>query len=248
VSNPGDHKLVIDASGTGESNAKRQLGISPAPSALATSRWDRAPAFRPRLPLPTAPSPSRPTVDQLRVRHSRSDPPGYNSSRKKHSRPIQFTPSSSGTDPAKVGFISNAEGSPTVAQVTGTASHRVPAASPFPGMETDRQWATTCSAATPSGPFEAINTALDASTSYTDSTVVAGTTYYYATTAVNAQGDQSPTRISRKCDSKLSSRCGLESRGISIQMIQCHHSNPHPRIDGCGTLAGRAAALVYNLH
>jgi fibronectin type 3 domain-containing protein len=41
------------------------------------------------------------------------------------------------------------------------------------------------------GPFEQINNALDASTNYTDDTVVAGATYYYATNAVNAQGDQS---------------------------------------------------------
>jgi fibronectin type 3 domain-containing protein len=36
-----------------------------------------------------------------------------------------------------------------------------------------------------------INTALDASTNYTDDTVVSGATYYYVTTAVNAEGQES---------------------------------------------------------
>jgi fibronectin type 3 domain-containing protein len=41
------------------------------------------------------------------------------------------------------------------------------------------------------GPYQKINTALDASTTYTDYTVVAGTTYYYVTTAVDGAGKQS---------------------------------------------------------
>ncbi len=41
------------------------------------------------------------------------------------------------------------------------------------------------------GPYHRINTALDASTNYTDATVAAGTTYYYVTTAVNGAGNES---------------------------------------------------------
>ena len=41
------------------------------------------------------------------------------------------------------------------------------------------------------GPYEQINIALESSTNYTDSTVVCGTTYYYVTTEVNAQGQES---------------------------------------------------------
>jgi fibronectin type 3 domain-containing protein len=41
------------------------------------------------------------------------------------------------------------------------------------------------------GPFQQINTALDASTNYTDTTVSSGTTYYYVATEVNAQGQES---------------------------------------------------------
>jgi hypothetical protein len=41
------------------------------------------------------------------------------------------------------------------------------------------------------GPYQQINTALEASANYTDSTVVGGTTYYYVTTEVNSQDQES---------------------------------------------------------
>jgi len=105
---------------------------------------------------------------------------------------IQFSPSSSGTDPAKVGFISNATDSPTVEPVTGTGA-------PQGSYSVSLSWSAVTTAVgynvlrgkAAAGPFQQINSALDSSTDYTDSTVVAGTTYYYVTTAVNAQGEQS---------------------------------------------------------
>ena len=38
------------------------------------------------------------------------------------------------------------------------------------------------------GPYTMINSALDSTTAYTDSTVVSGQTYYYVTTAVDGNG------------------------------------------------------------
>ena len=106
---------------------------------------------------------------------------------------IQFTPNASGTASSKVGFISNAANSPTVEAVTGTGvaqtaysvnlSWDAAGGSPV-GYNVYRGTAQA-------GPFSMINSTLDASTSYTDSTVVPGATYYYVTTAVDAQGQQS---------------------------------------------------------
>ncbi|MGO9402336.1 MAG: choice-of-anchor D domain-containing protein [Terriglobales bacterium] len=106
---------------------------------------------------------------------------------------VQFTPSSSGTASAKAGFIGNAANSPTIEQLTGTgvapASHSV-----------DLSWDTGAEnivgynvyrGTVQGGPYEQINTALDSSTNYTDSTVVSGTTYYYVTTEVNTLGEES---------------------------------------------------------
>ena len=106
---------------------------------------------------------------------------------------IKFTPNASGAASGQAGFTSNATGSPTVAQLTGTgvaqSAHYVSlswtAASGSPtGYNVFRSTSS-------GGPYEMINTALEASATYTDNTVVAGTTYYYVTTAVNAEGAES---------------------------------------------------------
>lgn len=105
---------------------------------------------------------------------------------------IQFTPSSSGIDPAKVGFISNATNSPTLEVVTGTG---IAQDAPSVYLSWDGVSAAVgynvLRGTAKAGPFHQINTTLDSSTNFTDSTVVAGDTYYYVTTAENAQGQQS---------------------------------------------------------
>ena len=106
---------------------------------------------------------------------------------------VQFTPNASGTAASQIGFLSNAGNSPTVESVTGTGvaqtAHDVslswsPGDSKAAGYNIFRGTAK-------SGPFQVINTALHASTTYIDSTVASGHTYYYATTEVNEQGQQS---------------------------------------------------------
>jgi len=106
---------------------------------------------------------------------------------------VQFTPNASGTAASQVGFLSSAGNSPTVENVTGTGvaqtAHDVslswsPGDSKAVGYNVYRGTAQ-------SGPFQAINSALDASTTYIDSTVASGHTYYYVTTEVDAQGQQS---------------------------------------------------------
>ena len=107
---------------------------------------------------------------------------------------IQFTPNASGAASGKAGFISNATGSPTVEQLTGTgvaksSSHYVSLSWNAAGGNAVgyNVFRSTSSA----GPYAIINTALEASTIYTDNTVVAGTTYYYVASAVNAEGEES---------------------------------------------------------
>src|SRR6266478_6300597 len=107
---------------------------------------------------------------------------------------VRFKPNASGTASGKAGFISNAVNSPTVEQLTGTGvapgSHHVdlswnPGDAHAVGYNIYR-------GTVHGGPYHQINTALHASTSYTDSTVVAGSTYYYVVTEVNGQGRESP--------------------------------------------------------
>jgi len=106
---------------------------------------------------------------------------------------VKFTPNASGTASSKVGFFSNAANSPTVEDVNGTG---VAQSAHYVSLSWDRGDANAVGynifrGTAKSGPFQAINTALHASTTYIDSTVASGHTYYYATTEVNAQGHQS---------------------------------------------------------
>jgi len=105
---------------------------------------------------------------------------------------VTFTPQSSGATSAFLSFSSNASNSPTVQSLTGTGiaqtQHTV-----------DLTWNASESAVgyniyrstVSGGPYTMINSSLDSSTAYTDSTVVSGTTYYYVVTAENAESQQS---------------------------------------------------------
>ncbi len=107
---------------------------------------------------------------------------------------IQFTPNQSGTATAKAGFTSNAGDSPTVEQLTGKGiaqtSHSV-YLTWDPGQGTSPVGYNIYRSTVNGGSYQEINTSLDSSTNYTDSTVVSGTTYYYAATEVNSEGQES---------------------------------------------------------
>jgi hypothetical protein len=106
---------------------------------------------------------------------------------------VQFTPNASGKASGKVGFTSNAVDSPTVIQVSGTGvaqgSHSVSLT--WNTGDGNAVGYNVYRGTAQNGPFQQINTALDASTNYTDTTVSSGTTYYYVATEVNAQGQES---------------------------------------------------------
>jgi Abnormal spindle-like microcephaly-assoc'd, ASPM-SPD-2-Hydin len=106
---------------------------------------------------------------------------------------VQFTPNASGKASGKVGFSSNAVDSPTVEQVAGTgvpqSAHSVYLT--WNAGDGNAVGYNVYRGTAQAGPFQEINTALDASTNYTDTTVASGTTYYYVATEVNAQGQES---------------------------------------------------------
>jgi Abnormal spindle-like microcephaly-assoc'd, ASPM-SPD-2-Hydin len=107
---------------------------------------------------------------------------------------VTFTPQASGVASVSASFTSNASNSPTPATVTGTGVappvHTVNlswAASTSPnivGYNIYRRTGTT-------GSFTQINSALNATTTYVDTSVADGQTYYYETTAVNSSNEES---------------------------------------------------------
>ena len=107
---------------------------------------------------------------------------------------VTFTPQGTGGASGNVLFASNASNSPTVETFTGNGT-------PPPQHSVNLSWTASTSQGVigyniyrgvkSGGPYSKINSVLDASTLYTDTTVVDGTTYYYATTAVNSSNEES---------------------------------------------------------
>jgi hypothetical protein len=106
---------------------------------------------------------------------------------------VTFTPNASGTASANLVLTSDAANSPTTVPLTGVGV--APQA-----HSADLSWTASQDivigynvyrGATTGGPYTRINPVLDASTSYTDSTVAAGVTYYYAATAEDSNGVES---------------------------------------------------------
>jgi hypothetical protein len=104
---------------------------------------------------------------------------------------VVFTPQHSVKSSGTLTFVSDAADSPTAEALTGagtapyvTLSWTASSSPKVSGYNVYRK-------TTPSGTYSKINSKLDGTTSYTDSTVKGGTTYYYATTAVNSSGKES---------------------------------------------------------
>jgi hypothetical protein len=105
-----------------------------------------------------------------------------------------FTPSGNGVASGNISFTSDASNSPTIETLTGTG---VPPALHSVALS----WTASTSqnvigyniyrGIKSGGPYSKINSVLNASTLYTDTTVVDGQTYYYVTTAVNSSNQES---------------------------------------------------------
>jgi Abnormal spindle-like microcephaly-assoc'd, ASPM-SPD-2-Hydin len=106
---------------------------------------------------------------------------------------VTFAPQDSGAVFATLSFLSDAWNNPTVQSLTGTAAtaqHSV-----------DLSWNASTSqdvigyyvyrGTTSGGPYQKINSALDAGTTYTDVSVSDGGTYYYVATSVNSSYQES---------------------------------------------------------
>jgi fibronectin type 3 domain-containing protein len=105
---------------------------------------------------------------------------------------VAFAPQASGTASGALSFASNASNSPTE-PLTGDG------VAP-PQHSVSLSWAASTSTVvgynvyrggTSGGPYTKINSALESSTNYTDSSVQAGQTYYYVATAVDSTGAES---------------------------------------------------------
>ena len=104
---------------------------------------------------------------------------------------VAFTPQSSGIVAGSFTFASTASDPQVTASLAGVGT--------VPTYSVSLMWDSTPDvvgynvyrSTSSNGSYSKINPILDASTAYTDSSVVAGNTYYYAATSVNAAGQES---------------------------------------------------------
>jgi hypothetical protein len=106
-----------------------------------------------------------------------------------------FTPQISGTASDSVTFSSNAANGPVMQALSGTGiasgPHSVDLswdASGTPGIVGYNVYRSSASG----GPYSLLTTSPDPSLLFSDTTVTAGQTYYYAVTALNSAGTESP--------------------------------------------------------
>ena len=106
---------------------------------------------------------------------------------------VTFDPATTGSLPGTVTISSNAANSPLVISLSGSGttpvSHSVtlswtPSSTSFAGFNVYR-------GSVSGGPYTKVNTALITATSYTDTSVASGQTYYYVATEENSAGTES---------------------------------------------------------
>lgn len=102
---------------------------------------------------------------------------------------VIFTPQKSGNTSATLSFASNASNSKATEAATGTGT--APQVSLGWQPSTSQVQGYNVYRGTSVGSYLRINGSLDTGTSYTDTTVASGTTYYYAATAVSSAGEES---------------------------------------------------------
>lgn len=104
---------------------------------------------------------------------------------------VIFTPQNSGNVSGSLTFGSNASTSQTTESMSGVGAAPVYSVNLYWNSSTDVVGYNVYRSTAANGNYSKVNPSLQPSTSYTDSTVVSGQTYYYAATSVNSAGQES---------------------------------------------------------
>jgi Abnormal spindle-like microcephaly-assoc'd, ASPM-SPD-2-Hydin len=104
---------------------------------------------------------------------------------------VAFTPTSSGAESGTLAFASNANSSSGAESLTGTGTATTYSVNLSWNASSDVAGYNIYRSTSATGTYAKINPSVDANTAYTDSTVVAGQTYYYEATSVNSSGQES---------------------------------------------------------
>ncbi len=104
---------------------------------------------------------------------------------------VAFTPQGSGTISGSLTFASNASNSLATESLTGVGTVTNYSVNLWWNASSDVVGYNVYRSTSATGTYVKVNSALDANTAYTDSTVTSGNTYYYEATSVNSTGQES---------------------------------------------------------
>ena len=111
---------------------------------------------------------------------------------------VTFAPQGAGNSPGSISFVSNASNSPTNELFSGAGTQAQSSGSSASAHRVDLAWDPSASAVAgyyvyrgTGGNFSRLNSSPQTTTAYTDETVNSGATYFYVTTAVDANGTES---------------------------------------------------------
>jgi hypothetical protein len=104
---------------------------------------------------------------------------------------VAFMPQAGGAESGSLSFFSNASDSNAIEALLGTGTAQQNSVNLFWNSTEDVVGYNVYRSMSAAGPYSKINSGLESSTAYTDTTVGAGNTYYYAATSVNSGGQES---------------------------------------------------------
>jgi hypothetical protein len=104
---------------------------------------------------------------------------------------VAFAPQNAGADSGSLSFSSNASNSQVNESLNGTGVAQAYSVSLSWNSSQEVTGYNVYRSTSANGTFTKINSALNANTAYTDSSVTSGQTYYYAATSVNSAGQES---------------------------------------------------------
>jgi fibronectin type 3 domain-containing protein len=104
---------------------------------------------------------------------------------------VAFTPQNSGAQSGALSFTSNASNPTTSESLSGTGTVTSYSVNLYWNSCSEVAGYNVYRSTSANGTYAKINSSLNATTAYTDSTVASGQTYYYEATAVNSSGMES---------------------------------------------------------
>lgn len=196
-SNASDSAVTISLTGTGSAPAAGQLSVSPPSMNFGTIAVGSTSTAKTGTLTAGGADVHVSTVDQTGQGYTLSGitfpvtvPAG-----KSISFSVTFSPSASGSAPGSLAFVSDATNSPATETLSGSGGTSTPVQ-----HSVTLSWSASTSSVqgyniyrstVSGGPYTKLNSSLQPSTTYTDSTVQSSTTYFYVATAVDSSSNES---------------------------------------------------------